>query len=123
MRACTLIGAGVGASLLGSPAVATAQTTTTELFAHSGLNCVPKPGDAAKLAYDFREGIRNISTAASATVFCPVNSKPFKQGADYVPAGIRRPRVGHRPQQRREHQLHPQGDRRNNGSASSTPTR
>jgi hypothetical protein len=60
-----------------------AAVVITELHVHAGLTCMPKPGDAAKLAYSLTEGIRNTSTTATATVFCPVDTVPSKQ-ADYV---------------------------------------
>src|SRR4051812_46470823 len=44
-----------------------------KLHVHAGLTCVPKAGDAAKLTYNFSEGIRNISTSATATALCPVD--------------------------------------------------
>lgn len=61
-----------------------ASVTSTDLHVHAGLDCVPKPGDSAKLAYNLSEGVRNISTTTTATVYCPADTVPVKQGANYV---------------------------------------
>ena len=53
--------------------VCAATVRATNLHVHAGLDCVAKPGDAAKLAYNLAEGVRNSSTTASATVYCPVD--------------------------------------------------
>ena len=71
------------AIVLSAPGARAASVTSTDLHVHAGLNCVARPGDSAKLAYNFAEGVRNISTSASATVFCPVDTVPVKQGANY----------------------------------------
>jgi hypothetical protein len=80
-RAVSLVALAIVLSAAGARA---ASVTSTDLHVHAGFACVPKPGDSAKLAYNFAEGVRNISTSASATVFCPVDTVPVKQGADYV---------------------------------------
>lgn len=60
-----------------------ATVVVTNLHVHAGLDCVAKPGDAAKLAYNLTEGVRNSSATANATVYCPVDIVAVKQGADY----------------------------------------
>src|SRR5437867_3891826 len=74
------------AIILSAATTHAASLTSTELHVHAGLTCVPKAGDAAKLAYNFSEGIRNTSTSATATALCPVDTVPVKQGANYVGA-------------------------------------
>jgi hypothetical protein len=69
-----------------APVQAAGFITTVALHVHSGLLCVPNPGDAAKLAFNLSEGIRNTSTSATATALCPADNVLLQQDGGYVGA-------------------------------------
>ncbi len=78
----------LAASLLGATllAGAQAQAQVKPTHHHAGTACKPNNGDLAKINYTDNQGVTNVSTTASAKVYCPVDHtldpngllRPFK---------------------------------------------
>ncbi len=56
---------------------------TTYSHIHGGQVCQPGQGSESKIVYTQSEGVRNINTTSTATLYCPIDSVVVKSGTDF----------------------------------------